>query len=159
MCEINQKKMSFNKIMNLELKKFDITKISGDKVCVFIGKRETGKSFLVKDLLYNHRKIPIGTVISGTEAANSFYGDIVPSLFIHDQYTPEIISNALKRQKIVVKKMIKEKNDYGSTNINPDAFLILDDCLYDSSWIKDPNVRSLFMNGRHWKILFITKQL
>ena len=155
MCEINQKKMSFNKIMNLELKKFDITKISGDKVCVFIGKRETGKSFLVKDLLYNHRKIPIGTVISGTEAANSFYGDIVPSLFIHDQYTPEIISNALKRQKIVVKKMIKEKNDYGSTNINPDAFLILDDCLYDSSWIKDPNVRSLFMNGRHWKILFI----
>jgi hypothetical protein len=155
MCEINQKKMSFYKIMNLELKKFDITKISGDKVCVFIGKRETGKSFLVKDLLYYHRKIPIGTVISGTEAANTFYGNIVPSLFIHDQYTPEIISNALKRQKIVVKKMIKERNDYGSTNINPDAFLILDDCLYDSSWIKDPNVRSLFMNGRHWKILFV----
>mgnify|MGYP003328333912 CR=1 FL=1 len=81
-----------------------ITSISSDKVCVFIGKRETGKSFLVKDLLYYHRSVPIGTVISGTEAANTFYGDMVPSLFIHDAYTPEIVANTLKRQKLVVKK-------------------------------------------------------
>ena len=58
--------------MNLELRKFNIQSIKPDKVCVFIGKRETGKSFLVKDLLYHHRKIPVGTVISGTEAANPF---------------------------------------------------------------------------------------
>ena len=32
--------------MNLELKKFDISQISDDKVVVLIGKRETGKSFL-----------------------------------------------------------------------------------------------------------------
>ena len=51
--------------------------------------------------------------------------------------------------------MIREKEHFGGTNIDPSAFLILDDCLYDSSWIKDPNIRSLFMNGRHWKILFI----
>ena len=44
---------------------------------------------------------------------------------------------------------------YGKTNIDPAAFLILDDCLYDNSWIKDPNIRSLFMNGRHYKMLFI----
>ena len=59
--------------MNLEIKKFDIGSIKKDKVCVFIGKRETGKSFLVKDLLYYHQDVPIGTVISGTEAANCFY--------------------------------------------------------------------------------------
>ena len=70
-------------------------------MCVFIGKRETGKSFLVKDLLYHHRDLPVGTVISGTEAANKFYGDIVPSLFIHDEYSPEIINNVLKRQKML----------------------------------------------------------
>jgi hypothetical protein len=141
--------------MNLELKKFDITSISSDKVCVFIGKRETGKSFLVKDLLYYHKHVPIGTVISGTEGANKFYSKMVPSLFIHDEYSPAVISNALKRQKLVVKKMTKEKETYGKTNINPNAFLILDDCLYDSSWIKDANIRSLFMNGRHYKILFL----
>ena len=141
--------------MNLEIKKFDITSIKKDKVCVFIGKRETGKSFLVRDLLYYHQDIPIGTVISGTESANCFYGHIIPSLFIHDNYTPQIIHNTLKRQKMIVKKKKHEEDSYGSSNINPDAFLILDDCLYDSSWTKDSNVRSIFMNGRHYKMMFI----
>ena len=94
--------------MNLELKKFDISSIGPDKVCVFIGKRETGKSFLVKDLLYYHKNLPIGTIISGTEGANKFYSKMVPSLFIHEEYSPLVISNALKRQKLVVKKMTKE---------------------------------------------------
>ena len=141
--------------MNLEIRKFDISTISSDKVCVFIGKRETGKSFLVKDLLYHHRKIPIGTVISGTEGANKFYSKMVPSLFIHEQYTEAIITNALKRQKLIVKKKVKEMESYGKSNIDPSAFLILDDCLYDNKWVKDPNIRSLFMNGRHYKVLFL----
>ena len=62
-----------NPSANLQLKKFDMSSIADDKVVVLVGKRETGKSFLVKDLLYYHRGIPIGTVISGTEASNSFW--------------------------------------------------------------------------------------
>jgi hypothetical protein len=141
--------------MNLELKKFDISTIKPDKVCVFIGKRETGKSFLVKDLLYHHKDFPIGTVISGTEGANEFYGKLIPSLFIHESYTPELIANVLKRQRMVVKQMKNEITKYNHSKINPNAFLILDDCLYDNSWTKDANVRSIFMNGRHWKMFFI----
>ena len=141
--------------MNLELKKFDIGSIKSDKVCVFIGKRETGKSFLVKDLLYYHKNLPCGTVISGTEGANKFYSSLVPSIFIHEEYSAALVNNVVKRQKIIVKKMMKEKETYGKTNIDPRAFLILDDCLYDSSWTKDSNIRSLFMNGRHYKIMFL----
>ena len=63
------------------------------------------KSFLVKDLLYYHKSIPIGTVISGTESANAFYSNHIPSIFIHDAYTPEIINNALLRQKMVIKQI------------------------------------------------------
>ena len=37
--------------MNLELKKFNINDITDDKVVVLIGKRDTGKSFLCKDIL------------------------------------------------------------------------------------------------------------
>ena len=51
--------------MNLELKKFDMRKIRFDSseqssgpVIVFIGRRDTGKSFLVRDLLYYHQNIP-----------------------------------------------------------------------------------------------------
>ena len=46
-------------------------------------------------------------------------------------------------------------NLYGRSNIDPRAFIILDDCLYDSTWTKDKNVRALFMNGRHLKMFFV----
>ncbi len=141
--------------MSLKLKKFDMKNLGYDKVIVMIGKRNTGKSFLVKDLLYYKRDIPIGTVISGTEGANSFYSKIVPSLFIHDEYSPEIIEKVCKRQKLVIKKIAQDKATKGKTNIDPRAFLLLDDCLYDKSWIKDKNIRSLFMNGRHYSMMFL----
>ena len=139
--------------MNLKLKKFDMASIKDDKVVVFIGKRETGKSFLVKDLLWHHRDLPVGTVISGTEGANQFYSKTVPPIFIHDEYTPEIINNFVKRQKKLVNKQVKGDPEY--RNIDTRAFLILDDCLYDNSWVKDKNIRALFMNGRHYKAFFI----
>ena len=94
--------------MTLELKKFEMKAISfrpdenKGPVIVLIGRRDTGKSYLVRDLLYYHQDIPIGTVISGTEAGNGFYGSLVPKLFIHDEYNTAIIENILKRQKIVI---------------------------------------------------------
>ena len=147
--------------MNLELKKFNMKYIKFDNekssgpVIVLIGRRDTGKSFLVRDLLYYHQDIPIGTVISGTEAGNGFYGKLVPKLFIHDEYNTAIIENILKRQKIVMKQIKKEKEVYGRSNIDGRAFVILDDCLYDNTWSRDKLMRLLFMNGRHWKIMLV----
>lgn len=141
--------------MTLELKKFDMSMIADDKVVVFIGKRETGKSFLVKDMLYHHQDIPVGTVISGTEGANAFYSKMMPSIFIHGEYKAGIIQNVLKRQKKVITQIKKESDEYGNCNIDPRAFLILDDCLYDKSWVNNKHIRSLFMNGRHYKMMFI----
>ena len=147
--------------MNLELKKFDMKNISfkanenAGPVIVFIGRRDTGKSFLVRDLLYYHQDIPIGTVISGTESGNGFYAQHVPKLFIHDEYNTAIIENVLKRQKMVLKQIKKEKESYGRSNIDGRAFVILDDCLWDNSWSRDKMMRLLFMNGRHWKIMTV----
>ena len=148
-------------IMNLELKKFDMKKITfkpnenQGPVIVLIGRRDTGKSFLVRDLLYYHQDIPIGTVISGTEAGNGFYGKMVPKLFIHDEYNSAIIENILKRQKMVVRQLKKETEAYGRSTIDPRTFVILDDCLYDNTWARDKLMRLLFMNGRHWKLMLV----
>ena len=141
--------------MDFKLRKFDITSIDNDMVVVFIGKRDTGKSILVKDLLYYKKNIPVGTVISGTEGANSFYSKLMPNIFIHNEYKPEIISNVLKRQKKIINKIQCEVRETGDSNIDPRFFLILDDCLYDKSWVTNKHIRSVFMNGRHYKILFI----
>lgn len=147
--------------MTLELKKFDMRRISfkpnenKGPVVVLIGRRDTGKSFLVRDLLYYHQDIPIGTVISGTEAGNSFYSNHVPKLFIHEEYNMTIIDNILKRQKTVLKQITKDIATYKKSSIDGRTFVILDDCLYDSSWTRDKLMRMLFMNGRHWKIMLV----
>ena len=145
---------------SIRLRKFDMKMIPQDAVCVFIGRRRTGKSTLVKDLLYHHQNIPIGTVISGTEESNSFYGKIIPPLFIHGEYNAAILSNFVKRQQLMTKKIQQVENSKpaGSppqTKIDPRSFLILDDCMYDDSWTHDKNIRYIFLNGRHQKIFFL----
>ena len=147
--------------MTLELKKFDMRNISfkptenKGPVVVLIGKRDTGKSFLVRDLLYYQQDIPIGTVISGTEEGNGFYGKMVPKLFVHNEYNTAIIENILKRQRTVLKQIKKEIETYKRSTIDPRAFVILDDCLYDNTWARDKMMRLLFMNGRHWKVMLV----
>ena len=145
--------------MNFQLRKFDInmikdrTEIDSRKspMIVVIGKKDTGKSFLIRDILYNTQScFPVGTVISGTEVANEFFQHMVPSKFIHDKYSPQIVMNVIKRQMNVKQNRNKDKNAKGGTsNIDPRAFLILDDCLYDATWIKEESTRYVFMNGRH----------
>jgi hypothetical protein len=39
--------------------------------------------------------------------------------------------------------------------MDPRAFLILDDCLYDASWIQQESTRYVFMNGRHIDMMTI----
>jgi hypothetical protein len=147
--------------MTLELKKFDMRSITfkpdenKGPVIVLIGRRDTGKSYLVRDLLFHFQDIPIGTVISGTEAGNGFYKTIVPKLFIHEEYNTILIENVLRRQKAVMKQVQKEIELYKRSSIDPRAFVILDDCLYDSSWTRDKLMRLLFMNGRHWKVMLV----
>ena len=140
--------------MQLQLKKFDISSIASDSVVVMIGKRNTGKSFLIKDMMYYHRDIPVGTVISATEGANKFFSSIVPPVFIHDQYTPAVVENTVKRQKILQKKVDQQLATTGRCNIDMRSFLIMDDCLFDNSWAKDTNIRLIFLNGRHHKLFF-----
>jgi hypothetical protein len=147
--------------MTLELKKFDMKSISfkpnesKGPVVVLIGRRDTGKSFLVRDLLYYHQDIPIGTVISGTEEGNGFYSKMVPKLFIHNEYNTAIIENILKRQRSVLKQIKHEVETFKRSTIDPRTFVILDDCLFDSTWTRDKMMRLLFMNGRHWKVMLI----
>ena len=146
---------------SLELRKFDMKSIqfkpdeNKGPVVVLIGKRDTGKSFLVRDLLFYQQAIPIGTVISGTEEGNGFYGKMVPKLFVHNEYNTAIIENILKRQRTVLKQIKKEMETYKRTTIDPRAFVILDDCLYDNTWARDKMMRLLFMNGRHWKVMLV----
>jgi len=141
--------------MKLELKKFDPARIAGDSVVVFIGKRNTGKSYCMKDIISYHRNIPIGIVVSPTEKANGYFEKFIPKMLLYDEPDEKIIKTFLERQiKISTEKKL-EMAKSGRTNIDNRAFLILDDCLYDKKWINDKSIRAIFMNGRHYKIFFL----
>lgn len=154
--------------MNFNIKKFNMDMIrdrcSLDSrkapMIVLIGKRDTGKSFLVKDILANTRDaFPIGTVISGSEVASPFFQDLVPSKLIHDKYNPNIVMGAIKRQMAVKQARNQEMRSGHSSSVDPRAFLILDDCLYDKTWMNEESTRYVFMNGRHIDLMtMITMQ-
>ena len=142
--------------MKLELKKFNPQEMKQDGIILLIGKRRSGKSFCLKDLLSYHKDIPVCVIISPTEVSNQFFQKFVPNILIYDDYDPEIIQRFLDRQIKVTKQRNEEIKKYGKSDIDPRAFIILDDCMFNSSiWQKDKNIRSIFMNGRHYSILTI----
>jgi len=140
--------------MNIQLKKFDPTTIPDDKVCVFIGKRGTGKSTLVTDILYHKRHLPAGVVMSATEEGNHWYQQFIPDLFIYGEYDKDIVERVIDRQR----KMVNLKTPPGKpplTSKDIGSFILMDDCMYDKKFLKDSCIRQCFMNGRHWKIFFM----
>lgn len=141
--------------MKLELKKFDPSKIASDSVVVFIGKRNTGKSYCMKDILNHHKNIPVGIVVSPTERANGYFEKFIPKMLIYDECESHVIKGFLDRQIKITTERKKEIKKNGTSLIDARAFLILDDCLYDKKWINDISIRSIFMNGRHYKIFFL----
>jgi hypothetical protein len=140
--------------MDIKIKKFDPTSIDPCRVCVFIGRRGTGKSQLVTDILYHQRKIPVGVVMSGTEESNEHYKEYVPDSFIYGQYEPEVIKKIISNQQQLIKKIKGPAKEDFSDPTNS-VFMLLDDCMFDNKWTRDKDMRCIFMNGRHYRIFFM----
>lgn len=135
--------------VSLKLKKFHPSMMSNTETVAVIGKRRSGKGVLLRDLLYHFRHIPIGTVISPTEKLNKSYSKIVPPVLIHDEYRDDIIDKVLSRQRLIIEKQEKDPN---FADVDPTAFLLLDDCMFDNAWQKSTNMKEIFYNGRHYKL-------
>lgn len=95
--------------MQVNIKKFKPRKINqyrlskGPPTIAIIGKRGTGKSTLVADLLYHTRKIPKGVVMSATEESNEFYSNFVPDIFIHGEYDAGAIEKIISGQRETIR--------------------------------------------------------
>jgi Poxvirus A32 protein len=128
-----------------------IDKESSPVICV-IGKRNSGKSQVVRSLLRALKYIPAGIVISPSESGNAFYSTFCPDSFIHHEYDPKVLERILLRQK----KNIKAHGKIPANNF----FIVLDDTMFNAKQIcADVSIREIFRNGRHFQItLIITMQ-
>lgn len=134
-------------VTEIKLRKFDPRKIDPCRTCMVIAKRGTGKSILIRDLMWHLKdKLPFGMAMSGSEVGNGFYGEMMPKSFIYNDFDDQACQKLILRQQYMVQNKKKK----------PEAFLILDDLMTESKKIvKDASIRTTFLNGRHFKLLFI----
>ncbi len=148
---------------------------------LIIGKEKSGKTFLIKDILYHHQFIPEGLIISNIEKENE-YEEMMSNKFIKSKYDKEITINFMKRQKnkrkYIIKREIskapeyeqkkkkkinnkKDKEDAQSLEEEEDkifdnnSFLIFDDSIKKDDFIKDKVIKQIYMNGRTWSVFNI----
>lgn len=135
--------------MDVDLRRFDPSTIPDDRICLFIGRRGSGKSHCMKDILSRHKHIGSGVVFSATEDSNHFWGDCVPDTFIYKSFRPDVVANILARQRKIAKTLT------GKGQKPPPVFIVCEDVLYDKTLKTDKTVREVFFNGRHWNIFFL----
>ena len=146
----------------LKLEEFDIKTLIYDDKGEFINPRivmiapsGSGKSWIVRNILYAMRDIPCGTVIAPTDKMNKFYDEFMPPCFIHHEYKSEIIPKLLGRQSKILEKNERRVKE-GKNPVDPRVYLVMDDCMADKDkWIKDPKMLEIMNQGRHFKLTFI----
>ncbi|ACH46839.1 putative VV A32 ATPase [Feldmannia species virus] len=122
---------------------------------VVIGKKHTGKSTLIKDILYHlhKKKVPRMCVFSGTEESNGFYKEFVPGLFIYDDSDVENKLNEIvdSQKETAMQKQLGE----ASEDLDSRIAIVLDDVGYKKNILKSEIIRQIFMNGRHHQIYLV----
>jgi hypothetical protein len=134
----------------IDIKSFDTRLLNyhQNRIIIVLG---TNTSNITKDLLYNIKEIPVGVCITNSND----YDKHIPYKFIYNEYSPQILDNILKRQRIIVKNVM---DNLKVMNINDSQLFILIDnkCISNlSSFSTDKNMRELFLNGRHYHIRYI----
>ena len=130
------------------LKSFDINTMRTYSIVCIIDKRRLGKSFLIKDLLYNKRdKIYPGMIIS-PGCDKLFYEKFIPKKFVHTEYTEEfdkLLDNLLKNQ------LEKRRQNIG-TEIS--SFVVIDNNIEIIAKVNKIN-HDLFLNSKHYNTMVL----
>lgn len=136
--------MSENAGDDLNIRRFDPSTIKPHRIVVVVGKRGTGKSVLLRDLLYHARdKLDYGVAMSPTHETAEGFRAFMPQTSVYQEYSHPIVERLIEHQKNLA-------NTRGADKLRS-LFLVLDDCLYDQKVLKSKQIRELFMNGRHMR--------
>ena len=124
-----------------KVKRFDFSEAEPDRVWLIIGARNTGKTVLLRDILYKMRRhIDFAVAMTTTVSTAEMLKKVLPPKLVHsDGYDPECAEKFLQCSKTLVRKGTKRK-----------MALILDDCMFDTTVMKSKCQRELHLNGRHY---------
>ena len=121
-----------------KVKKFDSTSISQARIIFLIGRRNTGKSVLMRDLLYNMPRPDYVLAMAPTSDSIEMFKEFLPEACIFNYFSQDKLDSLIQLQKRLVASGRKRN-----------IMLLLDDCLYQKGVLKSASMRHLFFNGRH----------
>ena len=130
--------------MKLRVKKFYPEAIKVHRITFIIGKRGTGKTIMLRDLLSHHPPVDFCIGMTPTEETVEVFREFIPETCIFHEFN----QTKLEQMLAVQRELIRKKKDRS-------FLLILDDCLYQKGVLKSLAMRDLVMNGRHLHIAMI----
>ena len=131
----------------LNIRRFDPTTMKPHRIIICIGKRGTGKSVLIRDLLGHLSRcaqLNYGLAMSPTYESAEEFIKIMPPSSVYRECRSDIVEAMVDYQERTAHKS-------GGHSLRS-LYLVLDDCLYDKAVLKSKHIRSMFMNGRHAKL-------
>lgn len=125
---------------------FDFGSIHVHSTISLFGRRGAGKSTMLRTILYHMKeKLDVGMGMSPSAGARKDFMKYLPRCFIFDNYEKAHLESLIRTLNINIQRSGRYYN----------LFLLLDDCMYDRSVVRNNTTRELMMNGRHVKILVV----
>lgn len=163
----------------IKLKRFNPKKMEeqrtnpkkGPPTILLVGSKRTGKTTLIRDLMYYFKRIPAGVIMTGSLTSANAFAEFFPKscIFNHiDEAMEKRLESIIRRQNKLVRQETKDKEKflklqekkpkskrlpYQHTDYS--SLMLFDDCGYDTKFARKQTISQLFFNGRHYKILLI----
>ena len=117
---------------------------------VFQGRRNTGKSVLLRDCMHRMREsVELLVAMTPTAQQAEAFRKLTPTRLVHSQLDLKVIENLLKTQRNILAQGKRARS----------VLLVLDDYSFDARAFRSTVIGDLARNGRHAKItVFLTCQ-
>lgn len=131
----------------LRLARFDPASLKPGRLCLFVARRGSGKSVLLRDLMGHAReKFDLVIALTPTEDSAAAFRKHLPAACVHEGFAPAVLENALQLQRDAAKAGKRVRS----------LLILLDDCTFDPKIFKSTAMRDLAMNGRHQNVALWT---
>ena len=122
--------------VRVPLRRFDVRALKPDRIVLLVGKRGTGKSTLLNDLLsYLYKEYDDGCGMSPTPESQEMFANYMPTSCIYPEFDGEKIKELVD--------MVRKLNQNG---IYRRLFVLLDDCMFDKKVMAGTPMREIHMN-------------
>ena len=122
----------------LRVRMFDPKGIRSGRILFLIGKRHTGKTVLMLDLLYHMPRPDYVVAMAPTEDTLAVFRKFLPACSIYDHFSQDALDRVVTAQRELLARGQKRT-----------VLVILDDCLYQKNVLRSNAMRHIFFNGRH----------